>query len=442
MATNTYVALDKVTVTTATPSITFTGINQGYTDLVLIATPIFTTSANVNLRINGDTGSNYSDTYLYANGSTATSARDSNSNILYWSGTSVGVTTANRDNGIAHFMNYSNTTTNKTVLLRYNQAEQILSQGVGLYRSTSAITSISVIASAGNLDTGSTFSLYGIAASSVGAKATGGDIYADSQYFYHVFDATGTFTPSQALSCDVMVTAGGGGGGSGQGGGGGAGGFRVLTSQSLGSGTAYTATIGGGGAGGTSDGKGTSGSTSSFAGSGLTTINTSGGGGGGGYGVNRPAISGGSGGGAGSSSTGVFAGASGNSGGYSPSEGNNGGSSSTDDATYRNGGGGGGAGAVGGNGLTVSPYTGGAGGAGSSTYSSWGVATGIGQEVSGTYFIAGGGAGNSGAVGGSGGGGNSTVSAKANTGSGGGGGSGSTTGAGGSGVVIVRYLKA
>jgi hypothetical protein len=34
MATNTMIALDKVTVGTATPTVTFTGINQGYTDPV------------------------------------------------------------------------------------------------------------------------------------------------------------------------------------------------------------------------------------------------------------------------------------------------------------------------------------------------------------------------------------------------------------------------
>ena len=44
MATNTYVALDKVTVGIATPSITFTGISQAYTDLVIVTN--FALSAN------------------------------------------------------------------------------------------------------------------------------------------------------------------------------------------------------------------------------------------------------------------------------------------------------------------------------------------------------------------------------------------------------------
>lgn len=150
--------------TGSSATVTFSSIPGTYTDIVLVANPVFTTASNLNIRINGDTGSNYSDTYIYGDGSSATSARDTTQTIMYWSGTSVGVTSANRDNGIAHFMNYANTTTNKTVLLRYNQPSQILSQGVGLYRSTSAITSISVIASAGNLDTASTFTLYGIKA--------------------------------------------------------------------------------------------------------------------------------------------------------------------------------------------------------------------------------------------------------------------------------------
>jgi hypothetical protein len=150
--------------TGSSATVTFTSIPATYTDLVLIANPVFTTASNINIRINGDTATNYSDTYLYGDGSSATSARDTTQNIMYWSGTSVGVTSANRDNGIAHFMNYGNTTTNKTVLLRYNQPSQILGQGVGLYRSTAAITSISVIASAGNFDALSTFTLYGIKA--------------------------------------------------------------------------------------------------------------------------------------------------------------------------------------------------------------------------------------------------------------------------------------
>lgn len=150
--------------TGSSATVTFSSIPSTYTDIVLVANPVFTTDANINIRINGDTGSNYSDTYLRGNGSTASSSRDTSQTLIYFSGTSVGVTSANRDNGIAHFMNYANTTTYKTVLHRYNQVGQMVLAEVGLWRNTAAITSISVIATAGNFDALSTFTLYGIKA--------------------------------------------------------------------------------------------------------------------------------------------------------------------------------------------------------------------------------------------------------------------------------------
>jgi hypothetical protein len=66
---------------------------------------------------------------------------------------------------IAHFMNYSNTTTFKTVLSRGNVAEAEVDAYVSLIRGTSAISTITVGEGGGNnFVAGSTFSLYGIAA--------------------------------------------------------------------------------------------------------------------------------------------------------------------------------------------------------------------------------------------------------------------------------------
>jgi hypothetical protein len=428
LSTNTYVALDKVTVGTATATVTFSSIPQGYTDLVLVATPIFSTAANVNIRINGDTGSNYSDTYLTGNGTTAGSARDSNQSLIYFSGTSVGVTTANRDNGIAHFMNYSNTTTNKSVLLRYNQPGQIVVAMAALWRNTAAITSISLIASTGNLDVGSTFSLYGIAASSVGAKATGGIITSDSQYYYHTFLSSGTFTPTQSLSCDYLVVAGGGGGGVYAGGGGGGGGYLTGSSFSV-SATPYSITVGSGGAGGSGfSNPGTIGNNSIF--SSITST-------GGGRGGAQSTIGGDGGSGGGAPGLGTYAG-----GAASPSgQGSAGGSTSSGTA---GGSGGGGASAVGTSGSSSGANNiGGAGGSGSASS-----ITGTSITRSGGGGGAGGGAGPVGA-GGSGGGGAGGLESGANGTSGtvntGGGGGGAwlnaTAGSGGSGIVIVRYAK-
>lgn len=286
MPTNTYVALDKVTVGTATPAITFTNIPQGYTDLVLVlsGTKTGASGEGIALRVgNGslDTGSNYSDTILWGNGSSAGSDRTTSatrSRITYyasWISTAISVDTI-------HFQNYSNTTTYKTILSRANTANQGVDATVSLWRSTSAINTISVYPFADNFAVGTTASLYGIAATSVGAKATGGDIYADSQYYYHVFDSTGTFTPLQSLSCDVLSVGGGGGGGWGNGGGGGGGEIDLFSTVST-TATNYTVTVGAGGAGGTGSGgvRGGNGTTSSFSLGGTTFVSSLGGGGGG-----------------------------------------------------------------------------------------------------------------------------------------------------------------
>lgn len=432
MPTNTYVALDKVTVSnTTTSSITFTGISGSYTDLQLVISgyTITGSGAFVALRFNSDTASNYSATYLWGNGTSATSGRQTSQ-----TSSTIGAFYSTQANIIANVQNYSNSTTYKTAVARSNSSADNTGAFVSLWRNTAAITSMTVLTTGGEyFNNGATFSLYGIAAASVGAKATGGTVYSDSQYYYHVFGSTGTFTPLQSLSADILVVAGGAGGGNDAGGGGGAGGLLLHTSQSL-TATGYTCTVGAGG------GAQASGSNSQFA-----SLTASVGGGRGAYYNGNAALSGGSGGGGGGGQTTNYGTA-------TSGQGNNGGNGGGGGYT---GGGGGGAGAVGGNAGAV--YAGGIGGNGSSSYSSWGSATGTGQVVSGTYYYAGGGGGggssgsSSQAPGGYGGGGYGHSSlgvgqaGTANTGGGGGGGwgngPGGTAGAGGSGIVIVRYAK-
>jgi hypothetical protein len=437
---NTYTELRKTTVGTATASVTLdlTGIS-GYTDLVLVVEGIATanSTSSLSLQFNGDTASNYSGTRLSGNGSTATSDRYSTATVM---GGGL-ITSSVRFNNIINIQNYSNTTTFKTVLFRSNVSDSLVRTSVNLWRSTAAITQIDVLATATTFASGTTISLYGIANADQGAaKATGGIITEDSQYWYHTFGASGAFVPKQSLTCDVLVVAGGGGGGTRSGGGGGAGGLLAFTSQAL-SATNYTVTVGAGGAGAAvspNTASGTVGADSQF----QTLTLVKGGGFGGGATVSGG--TGGSGGGAGNS-----AGAS-SGGTASPSgQGNNGGASN-----FNAGAGGGGAGAVGG---VAANNVAGNGGNGTDAYSSWFIPTGLG--VSG--FIAGGGGGGCNttqtqSIGGSGGGGRGSngVSALAgtagttNTGGGGGGGGvqsngvdNTAGGAGGSGVVIVRYAK-
>ena len=161
MPTNTYVALDKVTIGIATNTVNFTSIPQGYTDLVLIGAFSCSAATGTAFRFNGDSGSNYSYTGLEGNGSGAFSGRNSNATNTGWTYD----TSANGQvNGIAQFNNYSNTTTFKTLLTRFNTPATQVGASVNLWRNTSAISSINITASSANFNVGSTFSLYAIKA--------------------------------------------------------------------------------------------------------------------------------------------------------------------------------------------------------------------------------------------------------------------------------------
>jgi hypothetical protein len=63
-----------------------------------------------------------------------------------------------------HLLNYSNTTTFKTLLVRFDNSSTETSLRVGLYRSTSAISTILVETDSSTFTSGSTFTLYGIKA--------------------------------------------------------------------------------------------------------------------------------------------------------------------------------------------------------------------------------------------------------------------------------------
>jgi hypothetical protein len=163
---NTYEAIATQTLGSAAASVTFSSIPSTYTDLVLVTNEKQTGGRASAIQFNGDTASNYSMTEMYGDGATAGSIRLSNYARIYYAydvfadTSNFGLTT------ITHLMNYSNTTTNKTILTRASNANGGgTSAMVGLWRSTSAITSIYLyLDNLSNFAAGSTFSLYGIKA--------------------------------------------------------------------------------------------------------------------------------------------------------------------------------------------------------------------------------------------------------------------------------------
>ena len=163
----TYVPIATVTLGSATSPVTFSSIPSTYTDLILISSANTTNAGMIDVwyRFNGDTGTNYSRTGLYGNGSSAGSFRGSNEAYGYYSymnGTSVGTNVFSEN--ILQIQNYANATTYKTSLSRTAAQGDSAIALVSLWRSTSAINSISVSPASGSFNTGSTFTLYGIKA--------------------------------------------------------------------------------------------------------------------------------------------------------------------------------------------------------------------------------------------------------------------------------------
>ena len=163
---NTYTAIATNTLGSAAASVTFSSIPSTYTDLVLVISAADSGATNVYLQMgNGsiDTGSNYSHTILTGNGTTAYSYRESSQTKILYAFEGTPPTSPSFGTYIIQFMNYSNTTTYKTVLSRANSASSGTDAIVGLWRSTSAINQIQLSAQgATTYSTGSTFTLYGV----------------------------------------------------------------------------------------------------------------------------------------------------------------------------------------------------------------------------------------------------------------------------------------
>lgn len=157
----TYEPIASTTLTAGTASVTFSSIPQTYTDLVVVMSASVSSGA-VGYRVGNttvDTGSNYSRTNLYGDGATAASTRQTGQTALY---VTAATSSSNFSANIIHFMNYSNTTTNKTFLARANDASVVTVIGAHLWRSTVAINTITFFGEGANIASGSSFTLYGV----------------------------------------------------------------------------------------------------------------------------------------------------------------------------------------------------------------------------------------------------------------------------------------
>jgi hypothetical protein len=158
----TYEPIATTTLGSATSTITFSGISGSYTDLRLVWIGQRTSgTGDVLLRLNSDSGTNYSTTYIYGDGTTVAAQR-----LLNETSMRASFTFSASTNSMAQFdiLSYSGSA--------YKTALSVFSgdyNGTGrtqinshYWRNTSAITSISLIADATTFKVGTTAALYGI----------------------------------------------------------------------------------------------------------------------------------------------------------------------------------------------------------------------------------------------------------------------------------------
>ena len=164
---STYTPIATTTLASAQAQVTFSSISGSYTDLVLVMNGSMSSgSETARVTLNNSASSIYSQTNLAGSGSSAASSRNSGQTSFRLGETYAGLGTA-RWTVLLNLMNYSNTSTYKTILMRTNDTAGEVAANVGLFRDTAAITRIDIysrIDLANTFAAGSTFTLYGIAA--------------------------------------------------------------------------------------------------------------------------------------------------------------------------------------------------------------------------------------------------------------------------------------
>lgn len=158
----TYESIATTTLSSNTTQVDFNNISGAYTDLVLVFNGSVTGgTTSARFRVNSDSSAIYSNTRMWGDGSSVSTARDTGYNI----GIAGFFANNTRCMYRANFMNYSNTSANKAILVR-DDSQNYTFAWINLWRSTAAITSISAFCDNTSIfyTAGSTFTLYGITA--------------------------------------------------------------------------------------------------------------------------------------------------------------------------------------------------------------------------------------------------------------------------------------
>ncbi len=157
--TATYEKIATTTLSSSASDVTFSTITGSYTDLVIIIDGVSSTGAELYVRFNSDSSSNYSFMQFYADGSSlGTDIRNNETSNR------IGSIRTVQNSVICNIFNYANTTTFKTTTSRDGAGTVITNTFTGLWRSTSAINAIQFFPATGTFNSGMVFTIYGIKA--------------------------------------------------------------------------------------------------------------------------------------------------------------------------------------------------------------------------------------------------------------------------------------
>lgn len=168
---STYTLISANTLSTATPSVTFSAIPATFTDLVVrMSARSVTNGTNLRVRVNGLTTTIYSSTFIFGSGVSVASNRRSNATGLVLDDTSVpNNATANTFNSFELYLPSYTANQNKPVSSFYTQENNSSVEGAsyinanaGLIRTAAAISEISFALATGDTEAGSSFYLYGV----------------------------------------------------------------------------------------------------------------------------------------------------------------------------------------------------------------------------------------------------------------------------------------
>lgn len=152
MPTSTYIALANTTLTGSVSGVTFSSIPSSYRDLVLVVDGTSNSDSRAfYIRFNGTSPDVNTDMVQVNNTTTSTDVG------LYF------ISDTTRFSSLINVMDYSATDKHKNVLFRTNRpGASAVMMSAGKWKSTNAITSITIDRSGYTLQSGTTLTLYGI----------------------------------------------------------------------------------------------------------------------------------------------------------------------------------------------------------------------------------------------------------------------------------------